>query len=96
MLEIQEKDFEARLKFEDYDPDDLIQNGVVPSRRMYIEKQEALEHQMNILESLVKDMRKAQKECADKKEEIVAKISEIPCAFLNENEKVLDANEIIK
>lgn len=51
---------------------------------------------MNILELLVKDMRKAQKECADKKKEIFAKISKFPCAFLDENEKVIDVDEIIK
>lgn len=51
---------------------------------------------MNILEHLFKDMRKAQKECVDKKKEIVAKISKIPCAFLDENEKFLDVDEIVK
>lgn len=40
---------------------------------MYVEQREALEHKMNILERLVKDMRKALKECVDKKEEIVTK-----------------------
>lgn len=32
----------------------------------------------------------------NKKKEIAAKISEIPCAFLDENDKVFDADEIIK
>lgn len=31
-LEIQEKDFEAWLKYGDYDLDDLIQNSVCPSQ----------------------------------------------------------------
>lgn len=63
---------------------------------MYIEQREALEHQMNILEHLAKDINKAQKECANKNKKIVAKISKIPCSFLDKNEKVLDVYAIIK
>lgn len=37
-LEMQERDFEAWLKFEDFDPDELIQNNVIPSRHMYVEQ----------------------------------------------------------
>lgn len=40
-------------------------------------------------------MKKAQKECTDKKKEIAHKISEIPCTFL-EDQKAIDVDVVIK
>lgn len=41
-------------------------------------------------------MRKDLKECVIKKEEIVKKVSKIPCVFLDQDGKVLLVDEIIK
>lgn len=56
---------------------------------MYVEKWKVIEHQRNIIQCLVKDMRKAKKECDEKKKEIVDKISEIPCTLLDEKKMFL-------
>lgn len=60
-LEAHEKDFDSWLKLEYFQLDVLVDNGVVPSRDMYIEQREILEHQMNTIEMLIKELRKAQK-----------------------------------
>lgn len=51
---------------------------------------------MNTLEMLMKDIQKAQKKCNDKGKEIIEKVSELPCTFLDENQKPLHENVIIK
>lgn len=58
-LEAHEKDFNSWLKLEYFKLDILVDNGVLPSRDMYIERREILEYQMNTLEILFKDIKKA-------------------------------------
>lgn len=57
-LEAHEKDFNSWLKLRDFQLDVLVDNGVIPSRSMYIKQREILEYQMNTLEMLIKDLRK--------------------------------------
>lgn len=63
---------------------------------MYIEQREILEHQMNTLEVFIKDLRKTHKECNDKGKDIIKKISALPCTFLDENQKPLHEDVIVK
>lgn len=57
---------------------------------------EVLEHQMNTIDMLVKDMRKSQKEGNDKRKDIIEKILALPCIFLDEKQKPLHEDAIIK
>lgn len=95
-LEMNGNDFDSWLNLEDFQLDVLVDNGVIPSRDIYIKQWEILEHKMNTLEVLIKDLRKAQKECNDKGKEIIEKISSLPCIFLDENQKPLHEGVIIK
>lgn len=45
---------------------------------------------MNTLEILIKDMRKYQRECNDKGNDIIENILALPCTFLDENQKPLN------
>lgn len=72
-LEAHEKDFDSWLKLEDFQLDVLVDNGVIPSRGMHIEKREIIEYQMNTLEMLIKDLRKVQNKCNDKGKDIIEK-----------------------
>lgn len=56
-LEIQEKVFNSWLKLQDFQFDVMVDSCMLPSRDMYIEQREALEHQMNTLEMLIKDIK---------------------------------------
>lgn len=84
-LEAHEKDFDSWLKLEDFQLDILVDNGVIPLRDMYIEQREILKHQMSLIEVLIKDLRKIHKECNDKQQDIIEKISTLPCTFLDKN-----------
>lgn len=60
-LDTYEKEFDSWLKLQDFQLDVLVDNGVLPSKDIYIEQRAILDHQMNMLEVLIKDMRKAHK-----------------------------------
>lgn len=95
-LETYEKNFDSWLKLEYFQLDNLVKNGALPSRDMYIEQREVLKHQISTLEMLIKDMRKSQREYNAKGKDIIEKISALPCTFLDENQKPLHEDVIIK
>lgn len=76
-LQLVEKDLDAWMKLKDFKIEVLVENGVIPTRKVYIEYWEAMKHKREVLNELINDLQYVRDTSIDKGLDITVKIGEL-------------------